>query len=141
MDRSSEVRGSEMKKYYLCKLCLIVFGALLSKNLMASGKVFYCDSKAAVGVTKKGAEQYRTTRFKLKVTSEAITFGEDFGFLPKKTIPFDLGKEGSLGEYSAPNNWWIINYTAHITMRDGEFLFMQNYGFEGISVFAICENF
>ena len=63
-------------------------------------------------------------------------------FLNRKTIPFETGKEGSLSQYAAPNDWWIINHTDHMSMSpDGEFLFLQNYRFEGLAVFAICEFF
>ena len=129
-------------KFNLSRLSVIVFSALLSTNVTAKETVFYCQQKASVAVKKQGVDQHRIERFKLKVTPEAITFGKDFRLLSGNTIPFEIGKESSLSQYAAPNDWWIINYTDHMSMSpDGAFLFLQNYRFEGLAVFAICEIF
>lgn len=121
---------------------LFVAGFLSAESLLAGEKIFYCQQRASAGVSQRGVNKYIEERFKLRVTPQAITFGEDFGFLSKETIPFNVGKEGFASFYHAPNEWSVISFTDHISMfDDGTFLFLQNYRFEGLAVFATCEEF
>jgi hypothetical protein len=124
------------------QILLFITGLISAPSLLANEKVFYCQQKASAGVSKRGVDKFVNERFKLRVTPQTITFGKSFGFLPGETIPFNIGKEGFASFYYGPNDWSVISFTDHISMfDDGTLLFLQNYRFEGLAVFAVCEGF
>jgi len=102
-----------MKKFYLCKLCLIVFGALLAVQgaLAKEHEVWYCLSTADIFILPDGRidnvqkREGTIHKWKLKLSESSITI--DIG------IPDELGvfkilskpKKGATDAYAAISDY------------------------------------
>lgn len=80
-----------MKKFYLCKLCLMVFGALLAvQDISANerGAVYFCTGEQSVFLTSDKNERTTNEQFVLRLTDQAVEVVSDNYFKDGYTFPF-----------------------------------------------------
>ena len=120
-----------MKKFYLCKLCLIVFSALLASphGLAEEREVWYCTSTADVFILPDGdSEDFQRTEGSVRNWKLAISKAE---IIVNEGPPNGIGKFKVL---STPEESFFKNYAAISTWGSTLMHFFPETGVMNISI-------
>ena len=120
-----------MNKYTNAVLAVIAL-CMLALPVKAEEKVWYCEMTEFVGLSRDGLERYLPEKFKMKVTTDSITFGSG-GYLG--------GNSATIQRYLSEKVWSASDGLEKISFVEPD----MTYVFQGPAIIhafiASCDDF